>query len=67
MPQTPDLRDAAVTLIALMPGNAGAVARHARSPDRDTIDANLVADLLVGLAQIDPQLADQALTQILEI
>jgi hypothetical protein len=65
LPRAPDLRDAAVTLIALMPGNAGAVARHARSPDRDTIDANFVADLLLGLGQIDPQLADQALTEIL--
>ena len=66
LPRAPDLRDAAETLVALMPGNAGAVARHARSPDRDTIDANFVADLLVGLAQIDPQLADRALTQILK-
>ena len=67
LPRAPDLRDAAETLVALMPGNAGAVARHARSPDRDTIDAGFVADLLVGLSQIDPQLADRALTQILEI
>jgi predicted 2-oxoglutarate/Fe(II)-dependent dioxygenase YbiX len=65
LPQAPDLRDAAETLVALMPGNTGAVARHARSPDRDTIDAGFVADLLVGLSQIDPRLADQALTQIL--
>ena len=66
LPRAPDLRDAAETLVALMPGNAGAVARHARSPDRDTIDAGFVADLLVGLSQIDPQLADRALTQILK-
>ena len=60
------LRDAAVTLIALMPGNGAAAAKHAWSPDRDTIDANFIADLLVGVSQIDLQLADQALTQILQ-
>jgi len=48
-----------------MPGNAAA-AKHAWSPGHETIDANFVADLLVGLGQIDPQLADQVLTQILE-
>ena len=64
-PRAADLRDAAVTLIALMPSNAAA-AKHAWSPGRDTIDANFVADLLVGLGQIDPQLADQALTWVLE-
>jgi hypothetical protein len=32
------------------------------SAGRDTIDANFVADLLLGLGQIDPQLADKALT-----
>jgi hypothetical protein len=66
LPRALDLRDAAVSLIALMPGNAAAAAKHAWSHDRDTIDANFVADLLVGLGQIDPQLADQALTQILK-
>jgi predicted 2-oxoglutarate/Fe(II)-dependent dioxygenase YbiX len=65
-PRVPDLRDAAVTLIALMPGNSAAAAKHARTPGRDTIDASFVADLLVGLGQIDPQLGDQALTQILK-
>jgi predicted 2-oxoglutarate/Fe(II)-dependent dioxygenase YbiX len=63
LPWTPDLRDAARTLIALMPNNA---ATRAWSPDRDTIDASFVADLLVGLDRIDPQLADQALTQVLK-
>ena len=66
LPRAPNLRDAAVTLIALMPDNATAAATRAWSPDRDTIDANFVADLLVGLGQIDPKLADQALTQILK-
>jgi predicted 2-oxoglutarate/Fe(II)-dependent dioxygenase YbiX len=66
LPRALDLRDAAVSVIALMPGNAAAAAKHAWSPGRDTIDANFVADLLVGLGQIDPQLADQALTQILK-
>lgn len=65
LPRIPDLRDAAVTLIALMPNNTAA-AMQGWSPGRDTIDANFVADLLVGLSQIDPQLADQALTQILK-
>src|SRR4029077_5020209 len=63
LPRPPDLRDAAATLIALMPDNA-AGAKHAWSPDRDTIVASFVADLLIGLGRIDPQLADQALTQI---
>ena len=66
LPRAADLRDAAVTLIALMPSNAAAAAKHAWSPDRDTVDANFVADLLVGLGQIDLQLADQALGQILK-
>jgi hypothetical protein len=65
LPWTPDLRDAARTLIALMPSNAAAATRT-WSPDRDTIDASFVADLLVGLGRIDPQLADQALTQVLK-
>ncbi len=64
--RAPDLRDAAVTLIGLMPDNAAAAAKHAWSPGRDTIDADFVADLLAGLGQIDPELADQALTQILK-
>ena len=48
-----------------MPNNAAA-AICAWSPDRDMVDATFVADLLVGLGRIDPQLADQALTQILK-
>lgn len=61
-----DLRDAAMTLIALMPSSAVAATKQAWLPDRDTIDADFIADLLVGLSQIDPQLADQVLTQILK-
>jgi len=64
--RAPDLRGAAVTLIALMPYSAAAAATHDWLPGRDTIDADFVADLLVGLDQIDPQLADQTLTQILK-
>ena len=60
----PNVRDAAMTLIAAMPNNAAAT--HPWSPDCDTIDATFIADLLVGLGQINPQLADQALTQILK-
>jgi predicted 2-oxoglutarate/Fe(II)-dependent dioxygenase YbiX len=65
-PRALDLRDAAVSLIALMPGNAAVAAKQALSPGRDSIDADFVADLLVGLGQIDLQFADQALTQILK-
>ena len=65
LPRAADVRDAAVTLIALMPDNAAAGVTHGWSAGRDTIDANFVADLLLGLGQIDPQLADQTLTQIL--
>jgi predicted 2-oxoglutarate/Fe(II)-dependent dioxygenase YbiX len=65
LPRAADVRDAAVTLIALMPDNAAAGVTHGSSAGRDTIDANFVADLLLGLGQIDPQLADQTLTQIL--
>ena len=65
LPQAPDLRDAAVTLIQLMPDNTAPAATHGWSAGRDTIDANFVANLLLGLGQIDPQLADKALIQIL--
>jgi hypothetical protein len=37
-----------------MPYSAAAAATHDWLPGRDTIDADFVADLLVGLDQIDP-------------
>jgi predicted 2-oxoglutarate/Fe(II)-dependent dioxygenase YbiX len=60
-----DLRDAAATLIASMPGDT-TTATEAWSPDRDKIDAGFIADLLVATSQIDLQLADRALVRILE-
>jgi predicted 2-oxoglutarate/Fe(II)-dependent dioxygenase YbiX len=65
LPRALDLRDAAVTLIALMPDNAAPAVTLGWSAGRDTIDAYFVTDPLLGLGQIDPKLADQALTQML--
>jgi predicted 2-oxoglutarate/Fe(II)-dependent dioxygenase YbiX len=61
----PELREPAATLIALMPLNSTRGVSHDWSRRRDKFEASFVADLLSALVMIDPELADQAVTQIL--
>src|SRR5208337_1531066 len=60
-----ELRDAASSLLAMIPGNSAGAALRDGSGRSDKIDAAFVADLLTALGAIDESLADRAVTQIL--
>jgi hypothetical protein len=61
-----EMRDAAATMLAMLPHGAAGTTAYDWRGQSDMVEAGFVADLLIALGAIDPDLADRAVTQILD-